>query len=80
MCLSCDQKCLRLLDVNALGTQIPLYFDFHGQRMRLELMADCSTGADSIVSESGWSNSQMFETYYFSKYVQDRGKVDSATL
>lgn len=62
---------------NALGTQIPQYFVFQGQRMRQELLAGCSAGANGTVTDSGWSNGQVFETYlndHFLKYVQGRNK------
>ena len=68
---------------NALGTQIPPYFVFQGQRMRQELLAGCSTGANGTVTDSGWSNGQVFESYlnnHFLKYVQGRDKDEPILL
>ena len=42
---------------------MPPYFVFKGARMRQELLAGCTEGADSTVSDSGWSNSEIFQTY-----------------
>ncbi|XP_061174843.1 uncharacterized protein LOC133183985 [Saccostrea echinata] len=58
---------------NALGTQMPPYFVFQGARMRQELMEGASEGAQGTVTDSGWSNSEVFQTYlseHFLKYVQ----------
>jgi hypothetical protein len=60
---------------NALGQQIPPYFIFPGKRMRQELLQGSTPGADGTVSESGWSNSEIFQNYlsdHFLKYVQGR--------
>ena len=61
---------------NAIGNQIPPYFVFC-KRMRPELLDKCSPGADGTVSESGWSNSEIFKSYlqfHFMKFVQGREK------
>ncbi|XP_045188616.2 uncharacterized protein LOC123546428 [Mercenaria mercenaria] len=58
---------------NALGTQIPPYFIFKGKRMRSELLEGASPGTQGTVTESGWSNSDVFLEYldtHFLKYVQ----------
>ena len=48
---------------NALGYQVPQYFVFPGARMREELLEGKSRGADGTVSDSGWSNSEVFRGY-----------------
>ncbi|XP_060572583.1 uncharacterized protein LOC132730626 [Ruditapes philippinarum] len=58
---------------NAIGSQIPPYFIFKGQRMRSELMEGSSPGAQGTVTDSGWSNTAIFLEYletHFLKYVQ----------
>ena len=62
---------------NALGHAIPPYFIFAGARMRQELLAGCTIGADGTVSKSGWSNGEIFQTYlreHFLKYAGARTK------
>ncbi|XP_041360715.1 uncharacterized protein LOC121376969 [Gigantopelta aegis] len=57
---------------NALGVAIPPYFVFKGKRMREELLAGCTAGTAGTVSETGWSNTGIFQKYlkeHFSKYV-----------
>ncbi|XP_076100748.1 LOW QUALITY PROTEIN: uncharacterized protein LOC143069829 [Mytilus galloprovincialis] len=57
---------------NALGHQIPPYFIFAGKRIRQELLEGATPGADGSVSETGWSNSEIFQSYletHFIKYV-----------
>ncbi|KAK3099590.1 hypothetical protein FSP39_006586, partial [Pinctada imbricata] len=61
---------------SASDVAIPPYFVFAGVRMRQELLAGKSAGADGTVSESGWSNSVIFRDYlehHFLKYVPGRG-------
>ena len=60
---------------NALGSQIPPYFIFLGQRMLPDLMEGKIYFADGTVTQSGWSNTDVFTTYlqqHFLKYVQGR--------
>ncbi|ESO89300.1 hypothetical protein LOTGIDRAFT_229168 [Lottia gigantea] len=63
---------------NAIGQQIPPYFIFAGKRMRQELLKGATPGADGAMSETGWSNSDVFQSYlenHFIKYVTGlRGK------
>ena len=62
---------------SASGVAIPPYFVFAGARMRQELLAGKSAGADGTVSESGWSNSVIFRDYlehHFLKHVPGRGE------
>lgn len=58
---------------NALGTQIPPYFIFKGQRMNRDLLEGSSPGSDGTMSKTGWSNSAIFLEYlesHFIKYIQ----------
>ncbi|KAJ8313378.1 hypothetical protein KUTeg_009068 [Tegillarca granosa] len=58
---------------NAVGTQIPPFLVFPGTRIRSELLDNCTAGCDGCVSESGWSNTEIFKIYIrhqFMKYVQ----------
>ena len=60
---------------NALGSQIPPYFIFPGQRMLPDLMEGKIYGADGTVTQSGWSNTDVFRTYlqhHLLKYAQGR--------
>ena len=60
---------------NALGQAIPPYFVFAGARMRQELLEGCTHGTDGTVSQSGWSNAEIFHTYltdHFHRYSTPR--------
>ncbi|XP_053383877.1 uncharacterized protein LOC128550038 [Mercenaria mercenaria] len=48
---------------NALGQQIPPFFIFPGARMQPALMEGAAPEADGTVSESGWSNTEIFGKY-----------------
>ncbi|XP_041379546.1 uncharacterized protein LOC121392379 [Gigantopelta aegis] len=66
---------------NALGQQIPPYFIFPGARMRQELLEGATIGTNGTVSKSGWSNSDIFQTWladHFAKYAKVGG--DKKTL
>ena len=55
---------------NALGYQIPPYFVFAGARMRQELLEGCTPGTDGTVSQSGWPNSEIFQTYLQEHFIR----------
>ncbi|KAK3085026.1 hypothetical protein FSP39_023051, partial [Pinctada imbricata] len=60
---------------SASGVAIPPFFVFAGARMRKELLAGKSAGADGTTSESGLSNSIIFRHYlehHFLKHVPGR--------
>lgn len=62
---------------NAQGQQIPPYFVFPGIRMNSALLSGSTPGADGTVSESGWSNSEIFQKYLQShliKYLPERSE------
>lgn len=53
----------------------PPYFVFAGHRMMPDLLKDATPGAAGTVTESGWSNSQVFRTYlqeHFLKFAPQR--------
>ncbi|XP_038072690.1 tigger transposable element-derived protein 1-like [Patiria miniata] len=56
---------------NALGMALPPFFIFKGKRMRNEFLSGCTAGTGGTISDSGWSNSDIFERYlkeHFMKY------------
>ncbi|CAC5406516.1 unnamed protein product [Mytilus coruscus] len=60
---------------SASGFAVPPYFVFEGKRMMNELMNGATPGAVDTVSDSGWSNTNIFRQYltdYFLKYVPGR--------
>ena len=55
-----------------MGTYIPPFIIFPGQRMREELLQGGLPGTDGDVSVSGWSNTEIFKRYmqeHFMKYI-----------
>jgi hypothetical protein len=46
---------------NGVGSVIPPYIVFPGARFSSNLLEGASAGADGCVTESGWSNSEVFE-------------------
>lgn len=57
---------------SASGMAVPPYFVFPGKRMMPDLMVGATPGADGCVTESGWSNSEVFRFYlenHFLKFV-----------
>ena len=57
---------------SASGVAIPPYFVFAGKRWNDDLLKGGSPGVGGTVSETGWSNSDIFRTYledHFLKYV-----------
>lgn len=60
--------------VNALGSAIPPFFVFPGQRMLPELMEGKTVGASGTVTASGWSNSDVFRTYMKDHFLNVQGR------
>ncbi|XP_046547260.1 MFS-type transporter clz9-like [Haliotis rubra] len=57
------------------GHQIPQYYVFPGKRMRPQLLKECTPGSAGTVTESGWSNTEVYRYYlqhHFAKFVQGR--------
>lgn len=48
---------------NAVGNQIPPFYIFAGKRKVDHLIEGCLPGTDFDVSETGWSNAEVFESY-----------------
>lgn len=61
---------------NAAGCRIPPFYVFPGKRWNDNLLEGATTGAAGTMSESGWSNSQVFIEFlesHFLKYVKTDG-------
>lgn len=57
---------------NAVGSNIPLFLVFPGKRFLPELLDGATTGCDGAMSDTGYSNTEIFNSYiknHFSKYV-----------
>ncbi len=66
---------------NACGMAIPPFFVFPGKRMNQDLMSGATVGAGGTVSESGWSNREIFKQFletHFLKFVP--GSQDQKVL
>ena len=60
---------------SAGGVAIPPFFVFAGKRMLPELMEGATPGAAGTVSDSGWSNGEVFRKYleeHFLKFIPHR--------
>jgi hypothetical protein len=56
---------------NAIGNFLPPYFVFSGKRWNPEFLKDAVTGSDGEMSDTGWSNTTIFNNYvtkHFAKY------------
>ncbi|XP_053392052.1 uncharacterized protein LOC128554769 [Mercenaria mercenaria] len=71
---------------NALGSSIPPYYVFPGQRWNPEFLNGACPGADGEMSKTGWSNSNVFQNYltkHFATYVklsEDRSSTPTLIL
>ena len=54
---------------NALGNALPPYFVFKGKRFNPDLMKGASPGAKGVMSETGWSNGQVFKDYLMEHFI-----------
>ena len=69
--------------VNALGNALPPFFIFKGKRYNPDLMKGASTGARGVMSDSGWSNGDIFQQYlqdHFLPHVKGQTKDDPVLL
>ena len=60
---------------SASGAAVPPYFVFKGKRMNTDLLQGASPGTSGTISETGWSNLDVFHTYltnHFIKFVPGR--------
>ena len=58
--------------VSAIGQVLPPYIIFKGKRMCDDLLAGALPGTQATMSETGWSNTKIFQMYlneHFLKYV-----------
>ena len=60
---------------SASGASVPPFFVFSGQRLNLDLLKGKTPGTDAAMSDSGWSNLEVFTRYlteHFIKFVPSR--------
>ena len=60
-----------------------LFFVFNGKRNNPELMKGATTGAEGVMSESLWSNSEVFKQYlqdHFLPYVRTQASSSEPIL
>ncbi|XP_052258935.1 uncharacterized protein LOC127863447 [Dreissena polymorpha] len=67
---------------NAAGNHIPPFFVFKGKRSNPELMNGSSPGSKFTMSESGWSNAEIFQHYLKDHFLPNvcRGSTDQAPI
>ena len=61
---------------SAIGQPVPPFFIFKGKRMNELLKTGACPGSGFTMSDSGWSNSQIFQSYlenHLAKYLPNRG-------
>ena len=58
---------------NALGNHIPPFYVFPGKRWVDELLSGAPAGSAGTMSDSGWSNSSIFETYVMDHFAKHAG-------
>ena len=61
---------------NALGQQVPPFFVFPGKRLVDGLLDGASPGVTGAMSDSGWSNTDIFTSYikdHLFKYLPQHG-------
>ena len=56
---------------NALGTQIPPYFVFQGVNFHQRYTSKSTQGTQGTVSDSGWSNSRVFQKYLKEHFLKN---------
>ena len=69
--------------INAIGSSLPPYFVFKGKQMNTDLMTGALPGSGYAMSETGWSNSNIFKRYlqeHFLTYSQAGKNANEHTL
>lgn len=68
--------------VNAMGNHLPPYFIFKGKRQNPDLMKGTSPGSHYTMSDSGWSNAQIFREYLETHFLPNvrRGSNDNQVI
>ena len=65
--------------VNAVGNSLPPFFVFKGKRFNPNLMKGASPGSNYAMSESGWSNGQIFKDYLENHFLPNvRSRTDNS--
>lgn len=59
-----------------MGNFIPPYYVFPGKRWNTEFLAGTAPGASGEMSESGWSNMQVFHKYMKTHFAKNAGISD----
>ncbi|XP_071849604.1 uncharacterized protein [Apostichopus japonicus] len=68
---------------SAIGQPVPPFFIFKGKRMNDMLKNGAVPGSGFSMSDSGWSNSQIFKNYlenHFSKFLPNRASDEHVLL
>ena len=68
---------------NGAGQQVPPFFVFPGKRMQEGLLEDASAGVSGTMSESRWSNIEIFRQYmqeHVIKYLPGRSENSYALV
>ena len=65
---------------NAAGTRIPPYYVFSGKRWNDDLMTDSCPGSSGYMTESGWSNSNVFMDYLEQHFKKHLPSSDTTNL
>ncbi|MES9884138.1 MAG: hypothetical protein ABW185_25105 [Sedimenticola sp.] len=59
--------------VSASGTSLPPFYVFKGKRFNQELMNGAAPGSRGVMSDSGWSNSDIFRGYLSDHFLPNIG-------
>ncbi|XP_062567747.1 uncharacterized protein LOC134229990 [Saccostrea cucullata] len=62
---------------NAIGNHLPPFYVFKGKRWSDDLLKGSVPGAEGIMTETGWSNTQVFEKYLTEFFAKHTGISDS---
>lgn len=65
---------------NALGNYVPPYYVFKGKRWNPDFMKNAAPGAEGEMSETGWSNSQVFQNYLTKFFIKHIRSSEQPTL
>ena len=55
---------------NALGNSVPPFYVFPGVRWNNSFVEGAATGAAGTMSKSGWSNSEVFQSYLNNNFLK----------
>ena len=80
---SCRQTITGLCCGGAQGQQVPTYFIFPYKRFNNDLVKGATTGTGYIMTESGWSNMSVFQSYlenHLIKHLPERSPDNPVLL